>query len=87
MILPAISGRPMRYHRWLYSHVVLLHVSLVLRVAADLTEWSAGTTWGGSLNAAALGLFMLNTAWATVTARQHLTGGGTPTGVSSPAPS
>jgi hypothetical protein len=78
MIFPAITGRPMRFHGWLYSHLFLLHASLLLRVAADLWGGSDMRSWGGAMNAAAIGLFLVNTAWAMLTAR------GSPSGEKAP---
>jgi hypothetical protein len=59
VIVPAVLGRPLPYHRWLYLPLVLLHASLLLRLVAgdalgDRTSWQ----WGGVLNEVALLLYM-----------------------------
>lgn len=59
VIVPAVTGRPLPYHRWFYVPLVLLHLSLLLRLVggdalADKTSWQ----WGGILNEVALLLYM-----------------------------
>lgn len=61
IIFPAILGRAISFQRAFYAHVALLHVSLVLRVAGDLSEWLPIRQWGGLLNVVALLLFLVNT--------------------------
>ena len=62
IIFPAVLGLPLAYRPGFYRHVVVLHISLILRVVGDLSD-SLGRwrVWGGLLNAAALLLFMFNT--------------------------
>ncbi len=69
VIFPAVLGRAIAFSRAFYAHAALLHVSLVLRVAGDLVEWSPGRQWGGLLNALALVLFLLNTLGGLLRAR------------------
>ncbi|HWI57741.1 MAG TPA: hypothetical protein VNZ22_10980, partial [Bacillota bacterium] len=64
VIFPAVLQRPVAFSPRFYSHVLLLHLSLLLRVTGDLTGWAAGRQWGGSLNAIALALFLVNTVTA-----------------------
>lgn len=47
-----------------YSHLVLLHLSLLLRVGGDLAIWLPARQWGGLLNVIALLLFLANTGRA-----------------------
>jgi hypothetical protein len=61
IIFPAILGKPLNFSALFYSHVVLLHVSLLLRVLGDLMLWSYLRQWGGLLNAVAILLFIFNT--------------------------
>jgi hypothetical protein len=63
IIFPAVLSMPLPYRSSFYLHVAVLHVSLIVRVAGDLVD-SLGRwrVWGGLLNAAALLLFLLNTA-------------------------
>ncbi len=60
IIFPAITGLAMPFLAEFYVHLGLLHLSLVIRVAANLTGWMGGHRWGGLLNVAAVLLFLLN---------------------------
>jgi hypothetical protein len=64
VIFPAVLGREIRYGAHFYGHVVLLHASLALRVAADLAGWADLRRWGGMLNGIALLLFLAVTVLA-----------------------
>jgi hypothetical protein len=57
IVLPAVLGRSLAYHPLFYLAPLLLHASLVLRMAGDLLGWSSGRQWGGLLNAVAVLLF------------------------------
>lgn len=61
IVFPAVLGLPIRYTPWLYSHLLLLHASLLLRVGGDLLLWMPGRSWGGLLNGVVVLLFLLNT--------------------------
>jgi hypothetical protein len=59
VIVPSVLGRPLPFRGWLYVPLVLLHVSLVLRLAGG--DWAGDTVawqWGGSLNEIAVLLFL-----------------------------
>lgn len=58
IIFPAILGVRLPYHPLFYLPLVVLHLSLVLRVAGTLTAEAQMRSMGGALNAAALGLFV-----------------------------
>jgi hypothetical protein len=64
LILPAVTGRALPYQSYFYSHVVLLHAALVLRVIGDLAAQPGLRQWGGLLTAIAILLFLGNTLWA-----------------------
>lgn len=64
VIFPAVLGREIRYGAHFYGHVLLLHASLALRVAADLGGWADVRRWGGMLNGIALLLFLAVTVLA-----------------------
>ena len=72
MVLPAVLGVDLPYRPVFYVHLVLLHLSLVLRVVGDLVGWNAARTWGGMFNVVALGLFLALSAgsvlWRTSSA-------------------
>lgn len=61
VIFPAVLGVRMVYTPWFYSHLVLLHASLLLRVGAGLLEWLPGRQWAVVLNVIALLLFLFHT--------------------------
>jgi hypothetical protein len=69
LIIPAVAGLPVPYRPAFYVHAGLLHLSLAARLLGDL--WAAGPLrqWGGLLNAAAILLFIGNTALAARSAR------------------
>ena len=58
IIFPAILGVPINFHPAFYIHLVLLHLSLILRVGGDLMGWWPGRLWGGLLNEVAIILFL-----------------------------
>ncbi|MBI3957966.1 MAG: hypothetical protein HY328_04075 [Chloroflexi bacterium] len=61
IVFPAVLGLPIRYSPWLYSHLILLHLTLLLRVSGDLLLWMPGRQWGGLLNGVVVVIFLLNT--------------------------
>ncbi len=64
IIFPAVLQAPFQFSNRFYSHLVLLHLTLILRVTGDLTGWWTGRLWGGLLNALVLLLFLANTVTA-----------------------
>lgn len=59
VIVPSVLGRPLPFRNFLYVPLVLLHVSLIVRLAAG--DWAGNTDawqWGGSLNEVAVLLFL-----------------------------
>jgi hypothetical protein len=65
VIFPAVLGRrPIAYGPHFYGHVILLHASLALRVAADLLGLVILRQWSGMLNGIALLLFLVVTVLA-----------------------
>lgn len=61
IIFPALLHLPIDYTPRFYSHLVLLDITLLLRVAGDLIPWWPARLWGGLLNAVVLLLFLFNT--------------------------
>jgi hypothetical protein len=61
IILPAVLNLPVVFHTSFYSHLVLLHASLVLRIIGDLAASPSLRMWAGLLNAIAILLFIFNT--------------------------
>lgn len=64
IIFPAVLRLPIAYTPRFYSHLILLHITLALRIAGDLLSWWPGRMWGGLLNVVVLLLFLVNTATA-----------------------
>lgn len=66
IIIPAVLGVKILYTPLFYLHLVLLHLSLLLRVGGDLLGWLPARQWGGVLNEVAVVLFLLVTAAAAL---------------------
>lgn len=59
VIVPSVLGRPLPFRGYLYVPLVLLHISLILRLAGG--DWAGNIDawqWGGSLNETAVLLFL-----------------------------
>ena len=63
IVFPAVAGRPMAFRRVFYYHVVLLHFSLILRVAGDLTGSFSAYRCGGLLSVIALLMFLADSVY------------------------
>ncbi len=61
VIFPAVLVTQPLFRRWFYSHVVLLHAALLLRIGGDIATWLPGRQWGGIMGAVAIALFLVNT--------------------------
>lgn len=70
IIFPSVLEIALPFHPGFYSHLVLLHLSLVLRVVGDVTAWWPGRLWGGTLNVVAVLLFLGNMALSAVFGRR-----------------
>jgi hypothetical protein len=70
IIFPAVLRVAVPYHAYFYVPLVLLHVSLLVRLAGDATGRFDLTRAGGMLNALALAAFLLGTAAAVVRGRR-----------------
>lgn len=64
IIFPAVLRVTIAYHPVFYGPLLLLHASLLLRLAGDATWSFAAVRWGGLLNALALATFIVGTAVA-----------------------
>jgi hypothetical protein len=74
LIFSAVLGARVTYRPTFYVHLGLLHVSLVVRVLADLAPWQPGRRWGGLLNALALLAFLVNTGYGVLAPREPAPG-------------
>ncbi len=61
IIFPAVLQLPLAYSPRYYAHLLLLHVSLLLRIAGDLIPYAPARLWGGLLNALVILLFLGST--------------------------
>jgi hypothetical protein len=66
IIFPAVLGVPVTFYRAFYTHLTLLHLSLILRITGDLTNLVAVRKWGGLLNEVAILLFLGMTIYSIV---------------------
>lgn len=66
IIFPAILGAPVIYRPAFYAHLILLHLSLIIRILGDLTDQLAVRRWGGFLNEAAILLFLGMTVYSLI---------------------
>ncbi len=62
LIFPSVLGLPIAFRARFWLHLSLLHAGVLLRVASDLVAWTGGRTSGGLLSAAAILLFLFQTA-------------------------
>lgn len=70
VIFPAVLGVQMKFSKMFYAHLALLHLSLLLRVGADLVEWQNGRLWGAMINVIAMLFFLFNTIRAIIEGRK-----------------
>ena len=61
IIFPSVLGLELGYRPFFYAHLILLHLSLILRLIGDLALWLPGRAWGGLINVLVLLLFLGNT--------------------------
>lgn len=74
-IVPSVLGRPLPFRPVLYVPLALLDASLVVRLAGG--DWAGSTDawqWGGSLNEAAILLFLIMAAVLVIRARRTTRG-------------
>jgi len=60
IILPTITGLALPFQKSFYLHAGLLHISLLMRVAGDLSLLLPLQRWAGLLNVGAILLFLIN---------------------------
>jgi hypothetical protein len=70
IILPAIAKIRILYHPIFYLPLLVLHCSLVIRVAGDLLMNQPQRSVGGALNALALALFFMTVVAAVIRSKQ-----------------
>jgi hypothetical protein len=60
VILPSVMDVSMPFQNSFYAHLILLHLSLLLRIGGDLAESPPARMWGGLLNGVAILVFLAN---------------------------
>lgn len=73
IIFPSITGIQVDFHRSFYAYLALLHISLVIRITADLTSSFTLRMWGGLFNIIAVLLFFVVFGASVVLARRRST--------------
>jgi hypothetical protein len=71
IVFPAVVGRPLAFRKVFYVHVLLLHLSLIARMAGDLAGFFPAVQWAGVGNVIALVLFLVNNAYAMLAGRSE----------------
>ena len=71
IIFPAVLKRPMPFRPFFYAHLILLQISLLLRLVADLMAWPLARQWGGLLNALVVLLFLANMIAALISGARN----------------
>lgn len=71
IIFPAILGVPISFYPIFYAHLLLLHLSLLMRVAGNLSLNMPLRKWGGLLNEVAIILFLASTVYAIVSRQKQ----------------
>jgi hypothetical protein len=66
IIFPAVLGIRISFRRAFYAHLILLHVTLLLRIVGDLLGSLSARQWGGLLNVLTLLLFLANTGYGVL---------------------
>lgn len=73
IIFPAVAKVKIPYHATFYLPLIVLHSSLIVRIAGDLLQHQHSRSIGGALNAIALLLFVLSTVSAVLRSKRHKT--------------
>ena len=71
IIFPSLTGKQMAYSALFYSHFLLLHAALIVRVVSDLNAWTPGRLWAGLLNVVAVLLFVAITIRSVFIEHRH----------------
>lgn len=66
IIFPAVLGVNMKFRKTFYAHLILLHLSLLLRIAGDLISVVSVRQIGGVLNVLAIIVFFANTIYSVL---------------------
>ena len=72
IIFPAIIGLPINFTNRFYVHLILLHISLIVRIYADLSDWLIGRYWAGMFNSVAIIIFLISTIFQIISHQIYL---------------
>jgi hypothetical protein len=72
IIFPSVLGIALPFRPAFYSHLILLHLSLMLRVVGDMAMWWPGRLAGGLFNVVAVLLFLGNMALSAVSGKRSV---------------
>lgn len=64
IVFSEVLGVPVSYQPQFYAHLVLLHLTLIMRVVGDLCGWLFARQLGGLLNVVVILVFLANTVYA-----------------------
>lgn len=64
IILPSVMGIQIKYSNRFYTHLILLHISVLMRVIGDMALWIPLRQWGGVLSVIAILLFFINSIYS-----------------------
>ena len=70
IILPSVTEVSLPFQNSFYAHLILLHLSLLLRIGGDLAELASIRMWGGLLNGLAILIFLANNVRAVAIGRK-----------------
>lgn len=71
IIFPAILGAQIKFYPVFYVHLVLLHLSLIIRILGNLNSQFVLRNWGGLLNEIAIFLFLGMTIFSIIKGRER----------------
>lgn len=74
IIFPAVTGRALPFRHAFYAHVVLLHLSMVARLAGDVSGSRSVMQWAGFANVIAIVLFLASSAYSMAAGKPALRG-------------
>jgi hypothetical protein len=72
IIFPAVLGLPIKYTPRMYGPLVLLTISLIMRIWGDLAGLYWLRRWGGLLNATAILIFVILSAWIIIQVKREM---------------
>lgn len=72
IIFPSVLRVPLAYRSYYYGHLIVLHGSLILRIAGDLAGLPGLRRWGGMLNAVAIVAFLVGAVASVLSEKRRM---------------